>query len=722
MTTLARAAERSPKNPTAQKKKTSAANTDVTLDLRDFGAVGDGETDDGPALQGALDALAAAGGGTLFVPAGRYAISTPVSEDFTGLASSVTILGVESDTPAPPPDADGQTLTRGLGLVSEFYPQTGDQRAAISVGGLQSFLVEHVAFVGTPDVLNDALVTIYIHDTGGATVRHCEFYGLSSIVEGGAIVEGVRSGLAVEQGVFLGSATSGGVYGSVVQNVEWKSIKVTDTVFTDYGQRPELFGKLSYGAPLSWVNVGNAAATDNENPRREATFRNVFFDEGGLSGISSLPARFQPPSATIDLLYITNLRMNVSNLGTSGLYLSGLRGAFVENSFHGWSHNADSAINLIGAGNAILDLVETAAAATRIRADETTARLVVINSTYEDLTSLAPDTVVVNTESPDDDPVQYVRARFQSALGRDPEAAAHFYWSDQILRCGDDAACVAARRAALDAYLAASPSPTFAITGRVLDENAESLAGVAVALSGSESVATETDADGQYHFAGLPTSGSYTVGVSKRHYTFDTPSQSFTTPAGDRSADFAGALDRRAISGVVVDQSNHPLASVTVTLSGSQDATATTGPDGLYSFTDLPAGGDYTVTPSSERYTFAPAPQTFSDLSADQWSSFMGTPLFHSVGGRVSDINNGGIAGVTVALSGSRTATTTTDASGNFLFADLPLGGSYTVTPSLRFYVFDSASKTFNNLSADGYAVFVVTPALHSIAGRITEH
>src|SRR2546423_11825233 len=73
-------------------------------------------------------------------------------------------------------------------------------------------------------------------------------------------------------------------------------------------------------------------------------------------------------------------------------------------------------------------------------------------------------------------------------------------------------------------------------------------------------------------------------------------------------------------------------------------------------------------------------------------------------------------------LPGSRTATTTTDASGPFLFADLPLGGSYTVTPSLRFYVFDSASKTFNNLSADGYAVFVLTPALHSINGRVTQN
>src|SRR5215204_1003383 len=55
--------------------------------LTEFGAAGDGVTDDGPALQAALDALAEAGGGTLLVPAGRYAIVTPVSKDFGGLTT-----------------------------------------------------------------------------------------------------------------------------------------------------------------------------------------------------------------------------------------------------------------------------------------------------------------------------------------------------------------------------------------------------------------------------------------------------------------------------------------------------------------------------------------------------------------------------------------------------------------------------------------------------------
>ena len=55
-----------------------------TFTLTDFGAVGDGVADDGPALQAALDAIGEAGGGTLFVPAGRYAIVTGVQRILPG--------------------------------------------------------------------------------------------------------------------------------------------------------------------------------------------------------------------------------------------------------------------------------------------------------------------------------------------------------------------------------------------------------------------------------------------------------------------------------------------------------------------------------------------------------------------------------------------------------------------------------------------------------------
>ena len=89
---------------------TAAGASAAIFNLRDFGAVGDGVADDGPALQRALDALGTSGGGTLYVPAGRYLIETPVVKSFT-LRNKLIIRGDEANPPRS---------GWGLGLSSEF--------------------------------------------------------------------------------------------------------------------------------------------------------------------------------------------------------------------------------------------------------------------------------------------------------------------------------------------------------------------------------------------------------------------------------------------------------------------------------------------------------------------------------------------------------------------------------------------------------------------------
>jgi hypothetical protein len=76
--------------------------------------------------------------------------------------------------------------------------------------------------------------------------------------------------------------------------------------------------------------------------------------------------------------------------------------------------------------------------------------------------------------------------------------------------------------------------------------------------------------------------------------------------------------------------------------------------------------------------------------------------------------------GLTVTLSGAQSATTTTDAQGNYSFANLPTG-TYTVTPSGANYVFEPGSRTFTNLSANQTANFLVSFAQYSISGRIMD-
>ncbi len=597
--------------------------TSTELNLRDFGAVGDGVADDGPAFQAALDALAAAGGGTLFVPEGKYAITTPVIKNFAGLASSITIKGVESLKPVSPPSAPGNELAEGLDLLSEVYPRTGETADAITISGLQALFVKDIAFVGTATARNDAANTLFISDIAKAQIKHSEFYGLSNLL-GGSVVSALRSDLEITQCKFLGSIATSGAYAPVVQNLEWYGITVTDTVFLDYGLRPELYGKTGFAAPISWVNIGNAAAVTNHSPRREVVIRNTFLDEGGYWGLSSLPYRYAPASAPIDLIYITGLEMNVSNFRQYGHVFYDARRVFVEKSRYGWSHDAAAAIVVLNVGTAILDNLKLEADATALVADANTEELTVINTNYSDLYSSAHVTNTINTV-PEEDPVQYVRGRFVAVLGRDPDPAGHYYWSDLLIHC-EDPACMDSNKAALDDYLSKQPAAKFAISGRITDEQHVALAGVNVTLSGSQSVTTTTDSDGNYAFSNLPTSGRYEITPSIDGYVFDATSETFITPSADQIAGFTASKPRpivkHSISGRVLDTKGEPLAGVTITLAGPVAAITTTSTDGSYSFTDIVEGSNCTVTASKDGYLLAPPAQAFNNLAADVKADF----------------------------------------------------------------------------------------------------
>ncbi|HEX7313823.1 MAG TPA: SBBP repeat-containing protein [Pyrinomonadaceae bacterium] len=80
-----------------------------------------------------------------------------------------------------------------------------------------------------------------------------------------------------------------------------------------------------------------------------------------------------------------------------------------------------------------------------------------------------------------------------------------------------------------------------------------------------------------------------------------------------------------------------------------------------------------------------------------------------TISGRVVD--QIGLGGVTVTLSGAQSMTTQTDPGGNYVFTGLTQGASYVVTPSKANYRFTPASTAVNNLPATGQtADFTATP------------
>ncbi|HEX8071742.1 MAG TPA: FG-GAP-like repeat-containing protein [Pyrinomonadaceae bacterium] len=262
------------------------------------------------------------------------------------------------------------------------------------------------------------------------------------------------------------------------------------------------------------------------------------------------------------------------------------------------------------------------------------------------------------------------------------------------------------------------PPQTFNITGRVSDSGSNPLAGVTVSLTGTQTATTTTDAAGNYAFNNLTAGGNYTVTPALTNYTFAPPSRTFPNLSANQiGADFVGTLNTYAIRGRVSDASNNAVSGVTVSLTGTQIASTTTDAAGNYSFTGLAAGGSYTVTPSSSCYTFTPPSQTVNNLSANQTANFTATLKTYTIGGRVSDALGNAVGGVTVALGGTQTATTTTDANGNYAFNGVGCGGNYTVTPALAGYAFNPASLSFNSLAANQAANFEATPSVFTPAG-----
>lgn len=679
--------------------------------------------DDGPAFQRALDALAAAGGGTLFVPAGSYLIATPVFKDFSTVPNaSVIIQGVPSTTMPAPPTAQGQDLAEGLDLTSEIIPATGESQSALTLTNIRQLLVEHIGFSGRPEQMTDAFITLYLIHIDQAVVRHCEFYGISSFglvpgEGGGNMVRAVDCDLSIELSVFLGCTANSGAYAPVVENLLWRKFTMTNSIFLDYGLRA-FFSKTGLGAPLSWIDIGNPAPPTPASPRREFVVRDTFLDEGGWVGISAFPRRWGPPER-IDLVYISGLKMNVANMGTTGHRLYNLENLLIENSHYGWSHNAYAAIDVNQTANVILDKLTCIDHADRIFADAGTGRLTVINSQYNGLDSLAQVTTVLNT-TPEDDPVQYVRQRFLSALGRQPDPAAHFYWSDILIMCGQDSNCLNEKRSALTAYLNTDPQPNFSITGTVLDENGEPTGGVNVNLSGSQSVATITDEQGGFQFSNLPTIGTYTLAVSKQHYAFIPSSQTITRPAANVAVSFNARLNRHSISGQITRGNGTAIGGVTVRLDQSTVDPVTTDSNGSYSFSEVPAGQNYTVVPSLTDFAFSPSSITFNDLSADKTAHFGGVLTHVSIAGNVVDESGNPLGDVDVSLTGSQVGAQRTDSLGNFRFTSLPVSGTYTVAISKRDYTFATSSQTFDQPADHRSVVFNGRLNRHSIGGRIT--
>jgi Bacterial Ig domain/IPT/TIG domain/Beta-propeller repeat/Carboxypeptidase regulatory-like domain len=198
----------------------------------------------------------------------------------------------------------------------------------------------------------------------------------------------------------------------------------------------------------------------------------------------------------------------------------------------------------------------------------------------------------------------------------------------------------------------------YSISGRVTTVGgASSVNGATVTLSGGQNATTITDASGFYVFYNLPPGRTYTVTPSLPPYRFLPSSQTISNLSSNQTADFQIAT--YSISGRVTDASGASLPDTTISLGGSQTATALTDANGNYSFINLAQSGNYTVTPSKSdvllTYNFTPPSYSFNDLGANQTANFTGST---SLTGRLNPIADAYVQDGTNAAVNFGTAST----------------------------------------------------------------
>ncbi|MBV9495001.1 MAG: carboxypeptidase regulatory-like domain-containing protein, partial [Acidobacteria bacterium] len=266
----------------------------------------------------------------------------------------------------------------------------------------------------------------------------------------------------------------------------------------------------------------------------------------------------------------------------------------------------------------------------------------------------------------------------------------------------------------LNASLTPNPPPNTdgSLGGTVTNAaNGTPISGALVELisNGNVVASTSTNASGQYSFPTVQ-QGSYSVRFSATGFntatlaTTITANQAQTLNAALTASGGGNPPTTGSLSGTVTNAANgNPIAGALVELisNGNVVATTSTNASGQYGFAAVQQGG-YAVRFSATGFNTAMDATTITagqaqTLNAALTASGGGNPpTTGSLGGAVTDASNGNpINGALVELisNGNVIATTSTNASGQYGFANIEAGG-YTVRFSATGYITATMATT----------------------------
>lgn len=258
--------------------RTSTPNSRMAVfDIRDYGAVVDGVTNDAAAVQAAFDAANTNGGGVIYFPAGVTRISTPCDLISGGFQRSFLLTG-ES----------------GRSIVN-FYRGGADR--LLYMGSATNITISDIMFTGEDDGDMSAATyenngpVIIIANVKKAVVERCGFMGIGTYNDGaygtGGVLHFSECRTVVKDCVFGACCSTGGAvifldksYGATLENL----------FFPDYHQFNGIYySKLSVlGNTKSWIRTGTPQSANGGAIRPTYVIRNCGFDENNMDGLINL--------------------------------------------------------------------------------------------------------------------------------------------------------------------------------------------------------------------------------------------------------------------------------------------------------------------------------------------------------------------------------------------------------------------------------------------------
>lgn len=255
------------------------------------------------------------------------------------------------------------------------------------------------------------------------------------------------------------------------------------------------------------------------------------------------------------------------------------------------------------------------------------------------------------------------------------------------------------------------------LSGRVY-LNGVGQSGVTMTLIGTQNRTTVTDGNGDYLFADMSPTGNYALVASKAGFNYQPQTQGFAPfgPTDQQISFYASPVTpvSATLTGPAAGSHFPAPAQISVTANASSTAAAISKVE-FYAYAQLQGQatliGEDTTAPYEIIWSNVGAGPYLLYVKAYDANGAVNTSGQNHIdvdpaaspariSGVVRDANGTPMPGITVALTGTVSQTSVTNFSGTYGFYNLPIGGTYTVTPPASLQT-TPPSYTFANLQGD---------------------